>query len=114
MTDISELIANIRAWEAADKALKELTGKEVPHSIYHKAYEQRGIAARRLADIRYYDDTLAAFVALADHAEVLQARIDAAMAIDVHPFVGDLGDGYPYGWDACREEFREVLTGESK
>lgn len=90
--DISELLANIRSWEAADKAYKQahdayLLSEEVEPKDHDAAqcawdkrqstWHERNDAAMIMYCSRHEDDTLAAFVALADHCEQLQARIDA-------------------------------------
>lgn len=89
--DISELITNIRAWEAADKAYKQahdayLLSEEVEPKDHDAAqcawdkrtttYHDRNDAAMAVHGSFHDDTDLAAFVALADHCEQLQVRID--------------------------------------
>lgn len=95
----SELIANIRKWQAADAAFEAQFEEKcvLPHSEYSAWRDKMNAnidAAKAFVGTfgnDYYDDAysddklLSAFVALADRVEALEARIAAVMALKARP-----------------------------
>lgn len=105
--DISELIRNIRAYAAARDAYD------------NDRSEDNGLALEKATAMltgEYYagEEIREAFVELADHCERLQARIDAALAVEGwYPEQYEISD-YTRGGNAMHDEFRAKLLGGEK
>ena len=125
---VSEYVANIRRWQEADKALKarETWNASKPEddaknlAAIVKAQKDLDNASIWFTGVPHKQtDALAAFTALADALEAaqaerdsLQARVDAALAIDEWNTEASLGYQTDFANGACmmRETIRKALT----
>jgi hypothetical protein len=118
MTDIRQLIADIRAWQAAREAHANNDGER--GGTWHAVqYAAKAVTGSYLGS----DELLPAFTTLAAHIRTLEAenarlraRVDAALAIDEWNTEASLGYQTDFANGACmmRETIRKALTGESE
>lgn len=110
MTDIRELLTGIREWQAAREAHANNDGTRggTWHAVQRAAIKVTGSYLGS-------EELLPAFVALADHVDALEAKIERALAIpenDHYMSDGDREWGVAYGYNYARDEFRKALTSE--
>lgn len=106
MTDIHKLIEKIHNYKAAREAYDNDRSEDNGVALEHATIKLTG---------EYYagEEIREAFTALADHAQALQARIDAALAICDTNYTDSKGE-YRDGVNNARDEIYDVLTGKSE